>query len=197
MSGVQEDLREEESRQPQASGQPSRSIDDYRAIFHIWPDFPVNACITQSIATVKVDAARHSFSAMGRNIVWAVMDTGIDAQHRHFDLHQNLSMNERFHHDFTVEPEELGHELEDKNGHGTHVAGIIAGELVASNTTPPITSSAQYRNENGDIETAKTNLSKISGMAPCCKLVSLKVLNDSAKGNSSAVIKAIRHVPTD
>src|SRR5687768_17950410 len=33
----------------------------------------------RSVATVKADAAHKSFSAFGRDIVWAVMDSGIDA----------------------------------------------------------------------------------------------------------------------
>ena len=37
-----------------------------RAIFHIWPDFEVSACINKSIATVKADAAQNSFSASRR-----------------------------------------------------------------------------------------------------------------------------------
>ena len=44
-----------------------------RSIFRIWPDFKVKAFITKSISTVKVDAARQSFSALGDGIVWAVM----------------------------------------------------------------------------------------------------------------------------
>jgi hypothetical protein len=31
----------------------------YRAIFHIWPDFPVSPCITKSVATIKADAAQN------------------------------------------------------------------------------------------------------------------------------------------
>ena len=49
----------------------------FRAIFHIWPDFEISACINKSIATVKADAAQNSFSARGAGITWAVMDSGI------------------------------------------------------------------------------------------------------------------------
>ena len=47
-----------------------------RAIYRIWPDFKINALINRSLATVKADAARTSFSAHGQDIVWAVLDSG-------------------------------------------------------------------------------------------------------------------------
>ncbi|HXQ54851.1 MAG TPA: peptidase S8, partial [Actinomycetes bacterium] len=48
-----------------------------RAIYRIWPDFPVHPLIDASCATVKADAARRSFDASGRGITWAVLDSGI------------------------------------------------------------------------------------------------------------------------
>src|SRR4051812_40744957 len=62
-----------------------------RAIYHIWPDFPVKALLVKSVRTVKADAAMASFSAFGEDIVWAVLDSGIDAGHRHFKLRGNVS----------------------------------------------------------------------------------------------------------
>ena len=50
-----------------------------RAVFRIWPDFEISACINKSVSTVKADAALQSFSASGEGITWAVMDSGIDA----------------------------------------------------------------------------------------------------------------------
>ena len=52
-----------------------------RAIYRVWPDFPVHPLIDTSCATVKADAARRSFDATGRGITWAVLDSGIDADH--------------------------------------------------------------------------------------------------------------------
>jgi subtilisin family serine protease len=103
-----------------------------RSIFHIWPDFPINSLTTKSISTVKADAARNSFSAMGEGIVWAVIDSGIDGKHPHFKKHKNLEYTPALaHSDFTGtdDPKEA---LIDEYGHGTHVAGIIAGELVSN-----------------------------------------------------------------
>src|SRR6185436_3122720 len=55
-----------------------------RAIYHIWPDFEIKTRITRSISTVKANAAINSFSARGTDIVWAVMDTGIQGDHPHY-----------------------------------------------------------------------------------------------------------------
>src|SRR6266498_1595427 len=52
--------------------------------------FPVNPLIDQSCSTVKADAARRSYGAGGRAITWAVIDSGIDADHLHFRAHDTL-----------------------------------------------------------------------------------------------------------
>ena len=53
-------------------------------IRHAWPDYVLYAQVDRSAPTVKVDAARRAFNANGSGIVWAVIDTGIDAAHGHF-----------------------------------------------------------------------------------------------------------------
>ena len=102
-----------------------------RAIYRVWPDFPVHPLIDTSCATVKADAARRSFDATGRGITWAVLDSGIDADHHHFRRYDTLKGDvANLHRDFTKPGEPtLGDALVDQFGHGTHVAGIIAGGL--------------------------------------------------------------------
>jgi serine protease AprX len=104
-----------------------------RAIYRVWPDFPVRPLIDLSCATVKADAARRSFDATGRGITWAVLDSGIDADHHHFRRYETLKGDvANLHRDFTKPGEPtLGEALVDRYGHGTHVAGIIAGGLPA------------------------------------------------------------------
>src|SRR5271165_1800589 len=105
---------------------------DWRAIYHIWPDFIVRAQIWRSVATVKADACRRSFDTQGRGIVWAIFDSGIDGKHPHFIKHSNLILPSGLSHiDFMGQkPVALtADQLTDNYGHGTHVAGIIAGEL--------------------------------------------------------------------
>jgi serine protease AprX len=167
-----------------------------RAIFHIWPDFEVSACINKSVATVKADAAQNSFSAWGTGITWAVMDSGIKRDHPHFDKHKNIDTTTDWHKDFTVDGDGP---FADENGHGTHVAGIIAGEWRvapdAPKGTPRPLAVSRYRKEGTeDIEYQPTQLDGIGGMAPRCKLVSLRVLDEDGKGAVSNLIAAIDHV---
>ena len=168
----------------------------YRAVFHIWPDFEVSACINKSIATVKADAAQNSFSAHGAGITWAVMDSGIRKDHQHFSKYANLDLPSMWHKDFTVDG---AGPFEDKNGHGTHVAGIIAGEWRVAPDAPetdrrPVAVSRYLKTGTDDIEYQTMELNAVTGMAPRCKLVSLRVLDDNGKGAVSNLIAAIAHV---
>ena len=61
-----------------------------RSIHHVWPDFPVQQHIDASCVTIKADAARRSFDAYGEGIVWAVVDSGIAAEHPHFEAYHTL-----------------------------------------------------------------------------------------------------------
>ena len=166
-----------------------------RAIYHIWPDFEVSASIYKSIATVKCDAAQNSFSAAGAGITWAVMDSGILADHPHFKRHANVDPLSALHKDFTVDGDGP---FADENGHGTHVAGIIAGEWRVPPETPeadrPLAISRNLKTGSDDVELVETRLEGITGMAPRCKLVSLRVLDESGKGAVSNIIAAINHV---
>jgi serine protease AprX len=161
-----------------------------RAIFKIWPDFKIQPQTTKSVSTIKADAARSSFSALGEEITWAVVDSGINFSHPHFLAHDNRCTD--YHMDFT------GNEspFEDEFGHGTHVAGIIAGELIISDSkaTSNIFAVSKSRDEDNNPIFSKVKLNKISGMAPKCKLVSLKVLDDLGEGNASSLIAAIGHI---
>ncbi len=164
-----------------------------RALYRIWPDFPVKGLITKSISTVKADAARNSFSAFGDNIVWAVMDSGIDVNHPHFKKHKNLELEAPLNHrDFTVLREEDEEPLVDVFGHGTHVAGIIAGDM--TKTDGLITATANHRDEKGEVTSNTFELDAISGMAPKSKLLSLKVLGDTGEGQASNLIAAIEQI---
>lgn len=176
-------LDHEEHRRQQRKGATAVPL----AIFHIWPDFKIKVLINRSVSTVKADAARASFAAFGEQIVWAVLDSGIEADHPHFKAHENLKLPPPLEHkDFTEE----NNPTNDPNGHGTHVAGIIAGELPATNKKKRL-AYVRNRDENGNITYNKMEIQSISGMAPKCKLVSLRVLNDEGEGDVSSLIAAI------
>jgi len=167
----------------------------FRAIHSIWPDFPIRSCINKSIATVKVDAAHRAFSALGEGITWAVMDSGIWADHPHFASEKNIDKTSPLHRDFTGAPGEPG-PLRDEFGHGTHVAGIIAGEQHArpGDNDESMKAISRVLQQNGDPMYVPLQLDVISGMAPRCKLVSLKVLDDVGQGNVSNLIAAIGYI---
>ena len=57
----------------------------YRAIYKLWPDFPVETRIFRSMPTIKADAAKRAYEAAGADIVWAVVDSGIEGSHPHFN----------------------------------------------------------------------------------------------------------------
>ena len=163
-----------------------------QAIYRIWPDFKIGTLTTKSVSTVKADAARVSFSAFGRDVVWAVLDSGVDGAHAHFITHKNLDVVTPLRHrDFTGH----GSPLKDALGHGTHVAGIIAGSLAADAMSgKKIFAATRHRDENGEVTRSKLELEAISGMAPQCKLVSLKVLDDHGQGEVSSLIAAIDEI---
>src|SRR5207253_3193412 len=127
-----------------------------------------------------------AFSALGDQVVWAVMDSGIDADHPHFRMHRTLDVDlPLMHGDFTGG----GTPLHDGFGHGTHVAGIIAGEVIAAAPARDangyvtrrglaIRTQSSFRDENNNIRQRVDGLETIAGVAPRCKLLSLKVLDD-------------------
>jgi len=94
-------------------------------IYKVWRDERLKPFLDRSVRTIKADACLTAFGADGRGIVVAVADSGIDGTHPHFARYANL-----------VPPPGLGHRdftddgdapLVDGFGHGTHVAGIVAG----------------------------------------------------------------------
>jgi|GEM_PF-3417325 len=135
-------------------GRPPKGLDGWvRCIYRIWPDFEVKALTDRSVMTVKADAAVRSFEARGRNIVWAIVDSGVQADHPHFgsatDLKNHRLLNSEvadLHRDFThpsatatpAPKANIASALADPCGHGTHVAGIISGQAPDSKLAPTV-----------------------------------------------------------
>lgn len=169
-----------------------------RAIYRIWPDFEVHPQIDASSTTIKAIAAQRSFDSFGEGIVWAVVDSGIDEKHAHFDAYQNLhdpSVAD-LHKDFTGG----NAPLTDTDGHGTHVAGIIAGGLVDRKPEDIVVVEKRLNDPEfgGDPITAPRTVpdpSRLAGMAPKAKLVSLKVLGPGDEASRvSRVMQALAYV---
>ena len=171
-----------------------------RAIFRIWPDFKVKSLLVKTVSTVKADAAHSSFAALGEGIVWAVIDSGVDGSHPHFTENKNLDLGTKLaHYDFTADdpmqqPESGERAQKDEAGHGTHVAGIIAGAMTGAPKSGAVKAVGRRWSENGGTELLTEQHDSISGMAPKCRIVSMKVLDASGNGRTSAVIQALEQV---
>jgi subtilisin family serine protease len=204
------DLVAEDRANARIGGQPP-------VIFRVWPDYTLYPQIDRSAPTIKADAAWRSYDARGRGIVWAVIDSGIDGTHEHFaglELFQEASgaapasgLTSQLHRDFTslVQPGApattppgpgWASALTDEVGHGTHVAGIISGCSPSGRTLHV----AESRDVNGGY-VPRPRVGVLSGMAPGCNLVSLKVVRRDQFGtpitSSSAVIAALSYLRTN
>jgi serine protease AprX len=171
-------------------------------IHKIWLDHEVERFVFDSVRTVKCDAARATFAAAGDGVVWAVADTGIDDTHPHFLTYRTLKPgNGLRHRDFTevhaTAADAAKAALVDANGHGTHVAGIIAGETIAKRSRICIRRSIRTSDaDNAPKEELMSRKSPISGLAPLCKILSLKVLRSGDKGQVSYLLAAIGYLQT-
>lgn len=94
----------------------------------------------------------------GSGVRVAVLDSGVDTTHPDLVHAVNLEQSRSF---LGLSPD-----LTDRRGHGTHVAGIIAGSGVASD--------GAYR-----------------GIAPGAELIALKVMGADGRGLSDAVAAAV------
>ncbi|MBU1978038.1 MAG: S8 family peptidase, partial [Gammaproteobacteria bacterium] len=133
-------------------------------IYAVWKSTTKRKLLHRSARVIQADAARASYSASGDGILWAVLDTGVRHDHPHFKPHSTISA--------ILDCTKPGPPVpiqndRDRDGHGTHVAGIIAG--------------------------AGDDMS-IQGIAPRAKLVVYKVLDDTGAGEDAWIIKALDHI---
>lgn len=129
------------------------AMSDNDDVEYIWPDLPVQAWLNSSVPKIQAPKVWAS-GFQGEGIKVAVLDTGIDETHP--DFSGRIKATKSF----------VGETAHDDNGHGTHVAGIIAGSGQLSN--------GKYR-----------------GVAPEAELYIGKVLNENAGGLMSDVMAGI------
>jgi serine protease AprX len=123
----------------------------------VWSDLKVKALLDVAVPSVG-GAQAQGLGLTGKDVTVAVIDTGIA-------FHPDLMYPERRivgWHDFV---NERAFPYDD-NGHGTHVAGIVAGNGISSQ-------------------------GKYKGMAPEANLVGVKVLDSEGAGNTSDVLAAL------
>ena len=141
------------------------------------------------------------------------MDSGIDAAHPHFQekdtpigrLGGTLDVIAPLRHmDFTLD---ASAPTVDLLGHGTHVAGIIAGYWASNDPAGANVVGTEMRDEATEkTHLTVTKLNTIGGVAPLAKLVSMKVIADrdvadtgsggqrKGKGRVSWILKAIEQI---
>lgn len=129
------------------------------------------ALMRNSVATIQALTAQQGYGARGQGITWAVMDTGIDQGHPHFQYLTGGNIAAAW--DCTKRGAVRPDTGPDINGHGTHVAGIIAGGM---------------KGVGGDPDC------NLLAVAPKARLITYKVLGDDGGGNDAWIIKAIDHI---
>ena len=151
-----------------------RTLSEQLHVKQVWANSVKRALINDTASTIQALPARLGYGATGVGINWAVLDTGIDQEHRHFQTYQNV----RAQWDCTVagppqrlQPGPATPAGLDPHGHGTHVAGIIGGGLDAVHL--------------GDKQLP------FYGMAPQVGLYGFRVLGKDGAGNDAWIIKAL------
>lgn len=140
-----------------------------KAIKRIWKNAQKKALIEKSINTLQIRPAHNAYRAYGEKIHWAVLDSGIFDQHPHFLDDKGKTRNIVATYDCTKTGPLKQGPAKDAHGHGTHVAGIIAGQHTIG--ARPLIS-----------------------MAPESRLHIYKVLDDVGQGKDSWIIKALDHI---
>ena len=164
----------------------------------MWPDLVVDAHLDRSLTTIKADAAERTYGCSGTGVVWGVLDSGIDENHPHFTQYETLTADavKDLHRDFSLREADIPEApLTDVVGHGTHVAGIIAGCAPTDTATLRIALNEPTA-QDFPLWTPRTLApgTTLSGVAPRANLVSLKVLDDNSKTLSSVIIDALDYV---
>ena len=160
-------------------------------VYQIWNDDTCYAHLLSSVDTIKASACWRTFGGRGQGITWAVMDTGIRPDHPHFNFDParptvDPSLSQNF--SFSGEAKDS----KDVNGHGTHVAGIIAGAAPSRADSQPYHAASFF--EDPDSPQVSSLPAYPSGIAPLAQLISVKVLNDDGTGSSSNAILGLEYL---
>lgn len=168
------------------------TISRYPSVDVLWRNPEIEAHLLTSVETVRASAGWRTFEARGKGITWAVLDTGINAKHPHF---ANLNTVDAALSKSFVPG---GDPLTDPNGHGTHVAGIIAG--MAPATKQDDNSKIDYFAQSEQTAGADVPPQELdgppAGMAPAARLISIQVLRRDGGGTAFDAIRALEYLRT-
>ena len=122
--------------------------------------------ITESARFIGAEKL-HNKDVTGRGMKVAVIDTGVDSNHPMMQGAVTKQIN------IAKKNGAINADTDDGNGHGTHVATILAGREVI--VTPRITGEQ----------------TRMIGVAPEAKVVGIKVLDDTGSGQTSWVMEGV------
>ena len=131
---------------------------EVRAFGHVTAT--TGADLVRQQTTTSLLGVTTSYTLDGSGIGVAVLDSGIDNAHKSF-LGTNNNSRIVFSKDFTGE-----NRVDDPYGHGTHVAGIVAGN-------------------------ARISSGKYTGIAANANIINLRVLNSTGTGSVASLLSAL------
>jgi serine protease AprX len=141
-------------------------LEKHPDVAYVSPDRPNKVAFDNAIPAVMADVARQQYALDGTGIGIAVIDSGV---YNHDDLHTADQSASRIVYAESFVAGDAS--TNDAFGHGTHVAGIIAGNGQDSQSGY----SRQY-----------------AGLAPNANIINLRVLDGNGAGSDSQVIAAIQ-----
>jgi serine protease AprX len=141
-------------------------LEKHPDVAYVSPDRPNKVAFDDENQAVLADVARQQYALDGTGVGIAVIDSGV---YNHDDLQTADRSASRIVYSESFVPGDPG--TNDTYGHGTHVAGIIAGN--------------GYDSQSGYWRT-------YTGLAPNANIINLRVLDGNGIGTDSQVIAAIQ-----
>jgi len=141
-------------------------LENHPDVAYVSPDRPNKVASDDDIPAVEGDVARQQYGLDGTGIGVAIIDSGV---FNHDDLQKSSGLGSRIVYSESFIPGNPS--TNDPYGHGTHVAGIVAGNGHDSVSGYP----TQYL-----------------GVAPNANIINLRVLDANGSGTDSQVIAAIQ-----
>jgi serine protease AprX len=141
-------------------------LENHPDVAYVSPDRPNKVASDDAIPAVEGDVARQQYGLDGTGIGVAIIDSGV---FNHDDLQKSIGLGSRIVYSESFIPGDPS--TNDAYGHGTHVAGIVAGNGHDSVSGYP----TQY-----------------VGVAPNANIINLRVLDAKGSGTDSQVIAAIQ-----